>query len=761
MKKIRPKIWISLAILTLITLGLLVAIRRNLWGIGAIGIPKSPVTAPSLKEPDYADDRFLVKFQNVPSDDQINTKLKDNIGQAAKSIKKPFGDHAQFNNIFLINVDTDTPTAALQKGSPKDAKQIKQAKLDEFINSMRSDDDVIYAERDLIYETQIEPNDPYYKSTGAWGQTYPDMWGLPKIQASSAWDITTGSDSVIVAVTDTGVDYNLPEIKDNILRDDSGNIVGYDFANDDTDPMDDHGHGTHVSGTIAAVTNNALGIAGVAWKTKIIPVKVFSAGGSGYASDIAPGIIWGVDHGGRISNNSWGGSGANQTITDAVQYAYTKGELFVAAAGNANLGTSLFHPANLEQALTISAFDWTDNKASFSNYGTKMDVAAPGVNILSLKATTSPMCTAEHTVGTNYCYVSGTSMASPHVSGLAALILAKNPSWTNEQVRQAIRKGADDVDQAGLDINSGFGRINAYRALQVVEPLASKILSKQPDATNPNLFSFSGIAAGPNFASFELSWGRSVGGTTWTTFARSSQPVTSGFLGKLDTTSLQNDYIIIKLTAKNLQGESFIDVIELPAFASVKGKVIDAVTKKPLQKVVIYIFNPLAAARLKTDRNGNYTSPKLPVSRDIKAGYQMAESLRGYYGLPVYNLFLDPGETRTIDIKMTGYRDFGTATGKVTNAATGQPLGNINVSFMVTMSPPGANPTKSIILCGSYTAIDGTYSCPLAEGSYVVDVYDYSRQYEEIWREDVYVAAKQITTLNFPLTPKGTIIPEI
>ncbi len=298
--------------------------------------------------------------------------------------------------------------------------------------------------------SSVKPNDPYFTklyglhNTGQTGGTSD-----ADIDAPEAWAITRGSPAVRVAVIDTGVDYNHPDLKANC-------IAGYDYANNDADPMDDNGHGTHVAGTIAAIGNNAIGVAGVTWNTKIIPLKFLSGSGSGYTSNAIKAINYAKQHGATIASCSWGGSGTDKALQDAI--ANAPGILFVCAAGNSGKNTDIYpqSPASLPNAniLAVAASDAKDKLASFSNYGAKsVDVAAPGVSILST--------TPERT----YAYMSGTSMATPHVSGIAALIKAKKPSLTTNQVKDLIIRYVDKKSAFSGKTVSG-GRVNAYLAVK-------------------------------------------------------------------------------------------------------------------------------------------------------------------------------------------------------------------------------------------------------------------------------------------------------
>ena len=215
---------------------------------------------------------------------------------------------------------------------------------------------------------------------------------------------------------------------------------------------DDFGHGTHVAGIAAAATNNGIGIAGISWGARVMPVKVLDQYGNGWYSDIADGIVYAADNGAKIINLSLGGAAASQTLCQAAAYAQQKGALLVAAAGNA--GAAVLYPAACDGVLAVAATDRSDQRASFSNYGPEVDLAAPGVDIYS----TWPWLDG-------YFTKSGTSMAAPHVSGVAALVWSRWPEWTNMAVSRRITETAVDVDAAGWDPYTGWGRLDAAAAL--------------------------------------------------------------------------------------------------------------------------------------------------------------------------------------------------------------------------------------------------------------------------------------------------------
>jgi serine protease len=285
------------------------------------------------------------------------------------------------------------------------------------------------------------------------------QWDLAKIDGSDAWNRSTGSGAV-VAVIDTGVDASHPDLAGQVL-------TGFDEVNQvDGANTDLNGHGTHVAGTIAAVTGNGIGLSSIAPDVKILPIRVLKADGSGYSSDAANGIVYAADHGADVINMSLGSSDDDFSVSSAIAYARSRGVVVVAAAGNEHLkGNPTSYPAADAGVIAVAATDSNDAVASYSNSGSYVDVAAPGSSILS----TYPVALN----GTGYAFMSGTSMASPHVAAVAALLRSADPSLTPDQVESALESSATDLGAAGRDDDYGYGRIDAAAALAAVTPAAT------------------------------------------------------------------------------------------------------------------------------------------------------------------------------------------------------------------------------------------------------------------------------------------------
>jgi len=406
------------------------------------------------------------------------------------------------------------------------------------------------------------PNYPYYHSNGSWGQDYQDLYGLHRINVSSAWDHTIGDSDIIVAVVDSGVDYTHPDMADNMWIntdelpdngiDDDGdgfidNLHGADFAGDDGDPMDFYGHGTHCAGTIAAVGNNSLGVVGVTWQTQIMAVKFLLDSGGGDVLDAADAIIWAVDQGAHVISNSWGyilRTPSDPILENAIHYAYDAGCVLVFAAGNINDDVQFYCPQNMEETITVAATDYNDIKAPFSCWGEKVDVCAPGVNILSLRAEgIDPYGDGSHIVGDHYLYMNGTSMATPHVAGLAALMLAKNLSLTPDMIKIIMKNTADPVSSPVI---LGGGRINASEAVRR-EPALAVVHSPEEWANCTGMIDFQGTAWGQLFTSYILEYGRGRSPESWTELLTSSTEIIDGIVGSLDTSGLDDGIYTIRL----------------------------------------------------------------------------------------------------------------------------------------------------------------------------------------------------------------------
>lgn len=324
----------------------------------------------------------------------------------------------------------------------KDIRKIDTPKPVKIINPIQKSAPV----QAVTPQTDKAVNDPYYKYE----------WYIGATGSSKSWSLVKQQREITVAVLDTGIDYNHPDLKNRILTD-----LGYNFLDGTKDATDDNGHGTHVSGIIAAQANNNQGITGVAGglDVKIIPIKVLNSNGEGDTDIIAKGIRYAADAGADIINMSFGAEEKDVDIDNAIQYARSKGVFMVAAAGNDSKNASLYSPAGNEGVFTVAAVNENLKRASFSNYGSVVQVSSPGVSILS----TIP--------GGKYQAWDGTSMAAPIVSGIAAILKAENPSLTPDQLSSLLDTTAQNVSSTQKTTSTGYGIVNAYNAIKKLEEL--------------------------------------------------------------------------------------------------------------------------------------------------------------------------------------------------------------------------------------------------------------------------------------------------
>lgn len=318
-----------------------------------------------------------------------------------------------------------------------------------------------WAEPNYLYHAfATVPDDPLFGN----------QWGHTRVSSTAAWDVETGSDQIVIAIIDSGIDTGHPDLSTKL-------VPGHDFVDDDADPSDLQGHGTHVSGIAAASGDNGLGIAGMSWGARIMPVRVLDENGSGYNSDIVDAITWAVNHGADILNLSFGGTSFSQAMQDAVNAAHSAGRLVVAAMGNDRSGNPTKYPAAYGNVFAVAATDRYDNYTWYSQYGAHCDIAAPGGDMSyyhdpdgvysTLPTYACTMSSAGYL--NSYDYDHGTSMATPFVSGLAALVWSAFPFLSPDQVQQKIESTATDLGPIGWDQDYGWGLINAAAALAATD----------------------------------------------------------------------------------------------------------------------------------------------------------------------------------------------------------------------------------------------------------------------------------------------------
>lgn len=416
----------------------------------------------------FAPDRVIVRFRDEQSEQFFTNQFVLRDG--------PKDKRALIKRFEQISRTPASANSARHKSAPMLAHLARGGRdaVLEAVAELKNDPTVEYVEPDYKISLAKEPNDP----------SYSKLWGMKRIGAAQAWDKHTGKRArVLVGVIDTGIDYTHPDLVDNIWTnpgeipgnklDDDGNgyvddVHGYDFDEEDGDPMDLNGHGTHVSGTIAATGNNGKGVTGVTWSAQLVALKFLGKDGSGYTSDAVRALDYARTMGIRLTNNSWGGGSYSAALVDAIEGQ----DLFVAAAGNdaENIDASPHYPASYDLAnmMVVAASDSDEKLATFSNYGAAVDLAAPGASIYS----TLP----------NNAYASwnGTSMATPHVTGAAALIWSYNPTLSAAEVQDILNGSADPfaaflgkVATGGrLNVANALARVPAPSWLEVIGPLS-------------------------------------------------------------------------------------------------------------------------------------------------------------------------------------------------------------------------------------------------------------------------------------------------
>jgi type VII secretion-associated serine protease mycosin len=356
----------------------------------------------------YFNHEITVHFQTLPSPREIK--------QMERMIDGKLVDH--FDHFFIFRSSTKA--------------------YDELCQYFQSIPSVAYCEPNYIYLQNEIPNDLLYSRY---------QWNLPVIDTEEGWTLSRGKKSVTIAVIDSGVDLNHPDLVHRLQ-------TGYNVLAENNIPEDDNGHGTHVAGIIASEPNNHEGVAGITWFNRVMPIKALNADGYGTSFDVAKGIRWAVDHGAKVINLSLGNYQPSTVLEEAIRYAYSHDVVLVAASGNDSTSQPSF-PAAYPEVISVGAVNPDLSFATYSNYGNYLDVVAPGTNIASTFS--------QH----RYAALSGTSMAAPHVTALAGLIRSINPHLTNDDVKQIIINTATDLGNNGKDPYYGYGLINVYRALEL------------------------------------------------------------------------------------------------------------------------------------------------------------------------------------------------------------------------------------------------------------------------------------------------------
>jgi len=566
--------------------------------------------------------QLVVKFKSDPQQgitDDVPACLRRGrsfasiTADASSSLDAPVRRHGIFRAASLLQgreglstADAKTLLRARAGRAARAKARVRGAALEELVNvyrmdlpatadleaaiaDLRDDPHVEYVHPNYVAHLVYTPNDPYWSSSGSWGQPRADLWDLKLMHTSQAWDATRGS-GVVVAVVDTGVDINHPDLAGNIWTnpgeipdngiDDDGNgfiddVHGWSVLGNSNHVDDGVGHGTHVAGTIAAQDNNGIGVVGIAPDAKIMPVQVFSF--SSDAFTLSQGLLYAAQNGADVINNSWelcsGYCPTVGVVEDAVRTAHAAGAVVVFAAGNEGANIRDRSPQNLPETVVVSATTPADKRADFSNFGL-IDVAAPGsgdpndpgviepsYGMLSLKAASclEPwICNSDRTVGEKYVRLAGTSMAAPHVAGAAALILGLHPTYSPEQVRQVLRRTSVDANGNGYDTDLGYGRVDTAKLS--TEPTPLEALIQAPRVLQTAQLAVAGKANGAQFQKYVLEYGKGTAPTTWTQIISSTSPVSTGSLGTWDAGRLADGDYSLRLSAYKTNGARYEDL---------------------------------------------------------------------------------------------------------------------------------------------------------------------------------------------------------
>jgi thermitase len=555
----------------------------------------------------------------------------------------------------------------------------------EVARAYRDDSDVAFAEADAQVNAVDVPDDPYYAS----------QWGMAMIGAPGAWSITHGSNSVVVAVLDTGVSTTHPDLAGKV-------VMSQNFT--DSPTVDDlYGHGTHVAGIAAAATNNGTGVAGVGYGASIANVKVLGDNGTGLYSAVSAGIIWAADHGVQVINMSLGGTSGSSTLQGAIDYAWARGVVVVAAAGN-GASSGPFYPAYYANAIAVAATDNLDHLASFSDFGDWVDVAAPGVSIFS-------------TVPGGYAYKSGTSMAAPYVAGLAALVFSRvsdtnGNGRVNDEVRSRIESSADSV---GLPI--GGGRIDAYRAMQGSAPTNGSISGTVTDAQTGNAIGGATVSDGTRSATADASGAYTLGNVP-----AGSYTITASGSGYASASRG------VSLNAGQTLTASFA-LSALVANGSISGTVTDAQTGKAIAGATVSD----GARGATTDASGTYALGNVPAG-----SYTVTASASGY-GSASRGVSVTAGQTVSGSFALDPTVSFGTIAGTVADASTRSPIAGATVRV-------GTRSTKADAR-GAYTFAN------VPPGSYTISAS--ASGYASVSQSVSVAAGQTAASVDFGLTPQS------
>jgi len=606
--------------------------------------------------------------------DTVLVKFRAGVSQAEKG-----GLHKQHGGVvrgIISGIDVEVVTVPAGRAVSAAASYAKDSR-------------VRYAEADHEASAVGSVND-YYFVKGY-------QWALTKVQAPQAWDLTTGCSTISIAVLDTGVDMSHPDL--------SGKVVGNVNYSSSGTVSDVYGHGTHVAGIAAAATNNGQGVAGLGYNSAILNVKVLGDDGAGTYSAVAYGIVWAADHGARVINMSLGGTSLSSTLQDAVNYAWGKGVVLVAAAGNNGDGVP-FYPAYFQNVIAVASTDSTDSLTPYSDRGDWVDVAAPGDSIWSTKPNNS------------YGSMSGTSMASPHVAGLAALVFTRvsdtnGNGFLNDEVRTCIQNNADNIGANGI----GGGRINAYKALQAASPgppTTGSMTGTVRDAATGATIAGATVTDGTRSATSDANGGYTIANVPAGTCTVTA--TASGYNSALQS---------VQVTAGQTSTANFA-LSPPPPPGAIAGTVRDAATGGTIAGAAVTDGTRSATS----DANGGYSIA------NVSAGTYTVTATASGYNSASQSVQVTAGQTSTASFVLSPPPPPGAVAGTVRDAFTGATIAGATVKVGVASTTTDAS--GQYILSG------------LTEGSYTETVS--ASGYADV-SQSVSVVTGQTTVVNVNLSP--------
>lgn len=542
----------------------------------------------------FSQTTFFIKYkENVPVT-EVDRKVNEQVISNSVSLR----------NSSLPEFDINYLAKGLGRGDEVLGRIVKihfDADVDEqYLNSLISiDPDIEYIQRSTQYQVNILPNDSLVSQ----------QWALEKIKAFEAWDITTGADTVLLAIIDTGIEYFHPDLQNKIYYnpgemgmtqpgdpcwtgvpedkrfnncDDDGNgfiddYMGWDFTDRvgfpfdslggdylgwDNDPFDDHGHGTYIAGIAGAETNNITGIAGAAPNIRLMNLRAFDPGGYGEEDDVAAAILYAIHQNVKVINMSFGDNSFSLVLRDVIRYAYSQNVVMIASSGNS--GSSAPHyPSGYSEVICVGNSTDQDFVAPSSNWGSTIDLVAPGSSIL----TTSK--------NDGYALISGTSASAPYVSAAASLILSLG-NFSNEEVKQILKSTTDDIGESGWDLRSGSGRLNMRNALTVLAPAEIKFFHPFMDfATNKDTIEINASVLSPYFVSYNLEVGKGLNPTQWTSLIENDKyQFSQQSIYNLNVSSYAEDVYTLRLIVYQSNGRTLEERINFYIIRSAPNVVI-------------------------------------------------------------------------------------------------------------------------------------------------------------------------------------------